>query len=126
MLPLALGTDYISGVHLTSDTNVEEKLFSNMSLDDIHTIFAASGWWDPIEISEPGAVLLRSLSWPTVSCAHRFNPFSEISLSNSLGLGDVHVSDWEDADSYTQGSSFPNEGLVTLPNGWTRYDSPLS
>ncbi|KAJ7193193.1 hypothetical protein C8J57DRAFT_1657255 [Mycena rebaudengoi] len=120
MLPLALGTDYISGVHLTSDTNVEEKLFSDMSLDDIHTIFAASGWWDPIEISEPGAILLRSLSWPTASCAHQFNPFSEISLSNSLGLGDVHVSDWEDADSYTQGSSFPNEGLVTLPNGWTR------
>jgi hypothetical protein len=30
---------------------------------------------------------------------------------------------WEDADSSTQGSSFPNKGPVILPNGWTRYDS---
>jgi sugar lactone lactonase YvrE len=91
----------ISGVHLTSNTNLEEKLLSNMSLDDIHNIFSASSSWNWIEFSDPGTILLGSHSCPKVSCAHLFNPFSEISLSDSLGLPDVVVGEWEEADSYT-------------------------
>ncbi|KAJ7276577.1 hypothetical protein C8J57DRAFT_1309718 [Mycena rebaudengoi] len=92
-----------------------------MSLHDIHNIFCYSDRrWNHIEISDPGTILLGSLSWPTASCVHLFNPFSEISLSDSLGLPDVHVRGWEVADSYMQGSSSPHEGLVILPNGWTR------
>ncbi|KAJ7279267.1 hypothetical protein C8J57DRAFT_1302759 [Mycena rebaudengoi] len=91
-----------------------------MSLHDIHNIFCHSGWQTLIEISDPGTILLGSLSWPTASCVYLFNPFSEISLSDSLGLPDVDVYDWEVADPYIQGSSSPHEGLVILPNGWTR------
>jgi hypothetical protein len=93
-----------------------------MSLDDIHNIFGTSGWWGMIEISEPGTILLGSFSWPTASCAYLFDPFSEISLLDSLGSPDVRVKSWECSQV---GSSFPNEGLITLPNGWTQYDSPL-
>ncbi|KAJ7279271.1 hypothetical protein C8J57DRAFT_131684 [Mycena rebaudengoi] len=116
-------------VHLTSDINLEDKLLSNMSLHDIHSIFCYSAWWDQIEISDPGTILLGSLSWPTASCVHLFNPFSEISLSDSLGLPDVDVRGWEVADSYMQGSSSLHEGLVILPNGWTRValaDLPIN
>ncbi|KAJ7276566.1 hypothetical protein C8J57DRAFT_1583667 [Mycena rebaudengoi] len=91
-----------------------------MSLHDIHNIFCHSGWQTLIEISDPGTILLGSLSWPTASCVHLFNPFSEISLLDSLGLPDVDVDGWEVTDSYMQGSSSPHEGLVILPNGWTR------
>jgi hypothetical protein len=104
---------------------LEDKLHSDMSLHDIHSIFCHSRWWTHIEISDPGTILLGSLSWPTASCIHLFNPFSEISLSDTLGLPDVGVHGWEVADSYMQGSSSPHKGLVILPNGWTRYDSLL-
>ncbi|KAJ7268919.1 hypothetical protein C8J57DRAFT_1227687 [Mycena rebaudengoi] len=119
-LPIRRKHGSIPGVHFTSDINLEEEILSNMSLDDIHQIFCY--WWNQIEISDPGTILLGSLSWPTTSCAHQFNPFSEISLSDSLGLLDVHVENWE---YFQVDSSFPNEGLVTLLNGWTRYNSPL-
>ncbi|KAJ7279311.1 hypothetical protein C8J57DRAFT_1464768 [Mycena rebaudengoi] len=119
------GSPISSRVHLTSDINLEDKLLSNMSLHDIHNIFCHSGWQTLIEISDPGTILLGSLSWPTASCVHLFNPFSEISLLDSLGLPDVDVDGWEVTDSYMQGSSSPHEGLVILPNGWTRYDSLL-
>jgi hypothetical protein len=125
--PLVHGGGPISSkVHLTSDINLEDELLSNMSLHDIHHIFCNSGWWNQIEISDPGTILLGSLSWPTASCIHLVNPFSEISLLDSLGLPDVDVDDWEVADSYMQGSSSLHEGLVILPNGWTRYDSLLT
>ncbi|KAJ7262525.1 hypothetical protein C8J57DRAFT_1471120 [Mycena rebaudengoi] len=114
------GSPISSRVHLTSDINLEDKLLSNMSLHDIHNIFSFSGWQDQIEISDPGIILLGSLSWPTASCVNLFNPFSEISLSDSLGLPDVDVRGWEVADTYMQGSSSLHEGLVILPNGWTR------
>ncbi|KAJ7279280.1 hypothetical protein C8J57DRAFT_1712399 [Mycena rebaudengoi] len=91
-----------------------------MSLHDIHNIFCYSGQYNQIEISDPGTILLGSLSWPTASCVHLFNPFSEISLSDSLGFPDVGVHGWEVTDSYMQGSSSPHKGLVILPNGWTR------
>jgi hypothetical protein len=104
---------------------LEEKLLSNMSLDDIHTIFTASGWGKPIEIVDPGTILLGSLSWPTSSCTHLFNPFSELSLSDGLGCPDVYAGGWKYADSYMQGSANSTEGPVVLPNGWTRYDSLL-
>jgi hypothetical protein len=118
---LLLKVDSISSrFHRTSDTNFEEELLSNMSLDDIHHIFAAS---HPIEISEPGTILLGSLAWPTLTCPHLFNPFSEVPSSvHSLGFPDVDVEGWEYADLYKWGSSSLNKGLVVLPNGWTRYD----
>ncbi|KAJ7276569.1 hypothetical protein C8J57DRAFT_193217 [Mycena rebaudengoi] len=128
--PLAYdGGPISSRVHLTSDINLEDKLLSNMSLHDIHHIFCCSGWRNHIEISDPGTILLGSLSWPTASCVHQFNPFSEISLLDSLGLPDVDARGWEVADSYVQGSSSPHEGLVILPNGWTRValaDLPIN
>ncbi|KAJ7279264.1 hypothetical protein C8J57DRAFT_1302727 [Mycena rebaudengoi] len=100
-----------------------------MSLHDIHNIFCYSGQRNHIEISDPGTILLGSLSWPTASCVYLFNPFSEISLLDSLGLPDVDVDGWEVADSYMQGSSFLHKGLVILPNGWTRValaDLPIN
>ncbi|KAJ7279259.1 hypothetical protein C8J57DRAFT_1302700 [Mycena rebaudengoi] len=100
-----------------------------MSLHDIHKIFCNFSWQTLIEISDPGTILLGSLSWPTASCIHLFNPFSEISLLDSLGLPDVDVDNWEVADSYMQGSSSLHEGLVILPNGWTRValaDLPIN
>jgi hypothetical protein len=124
-LPLGRRDDSIYGAHLTSDIGLEENHLSNMSLHGIHNIFSTSGWKDWIEISDPGTILLGSLSWPTDSCAQLFNPFSKISFSDSLGLPDVFEGTWEYVDSYTLGSSFPNTGPVILPNGWTRYDSPL-
>ncbi|KAJ7925474.1 hypothetical protein B0H13DRAFT_1124491 [Mycena leptocephala] len=126
ILPLARRDESISRVHLTSDTNLEEKLLANMSLDDIHRIFHCSGWWKFIEVSDPGTILLGSLSWPAASCAHEFNPFSEISLLDSLRLPGVHVESWECSQV---GSSSPNEGLVIGPNGWTRValaDLPIN
>jgi hypothetical protein len=120
-LPWAILGPSISRVHLTSDTNLEDKLLSNMSLDDIHRIFSTIGWDHWIEFSDPGTILLGSISWPRASYAHLFNPFSKFSLSDSLGLPDVRVQGWKCSQ---MGSSFPNEGLITLPNGWTRYDSP--
>jgi hypothetical protein len=107
--------------HLTCNTNLEETLLSNMSLDFIHTIFSASSQGHWMNISAPGTIFLGSPCLPTHNCAHRFNPFSELLVSDGLGSGDVWVSDWEYPDIYIQ----PNEGPVMLPNGWTRYDCPF-
>ncbi|KAJ6483398.1 hypothetical protein C8R45DRAFT_1075596 [Mycena sanguinolenta] len=112
-----LGSSLSSRVHLTSDNNLEGRLLSHMSLDDIHHILSAAFRRWAIDIADPGTVLLGSLSWPTSSYAHLSNPFSEISLSDSLQLQDLEVETWE----YTQwGTSPSNEELVLLPNGWTR------
>jgi hypothetical protein len=92
-----------------------------MSLDFIHTIFSASSQGHWMNISAPGTIFLGSPCLPTHNCAHRFNPFSELLVSDGLGSGDVWVSDWEYPDIYIQ----PNEGPVMLPNGWTRYDCPF-
>jgi hypothetical protein len=40
--------DSIFQVDLTSDPNLGEKLFLNLSLDDIHPIFSVSGWWNGV------------------------------------------------------------------------------
>ncbi|KAJ6545796.1 hypothetical protein B0H10DRAFT_1336308 [Mycena sp. CBHHK59/15] len=125
-LPWGVLGSSISGVHLTSDTNLEDKVLSNISLDDIHHLFIASARWHRSAMSDPGTILLGSLSWPKAGCEHRFNPFSEISLLDSLGLRDVYMSRWE--NTYPQWPS-PNEGPVILPNGLTRValaDLPIS
>jgi hypothetical protein len=99
---------------------LEENLISGMSPDDIQ--HSASVWWHEIDISDLGTILLGSLSWPMASCGHRFNPFSEISVFNCLGLLDVYVEGWE----YTQsGSSSLKVGPAMLPNGWAWYGSQI-
>ncbi|KAJ7207297.1 hypothetical protein B0H12DRAFT_439686 [Mycena haematopus] len=126
ILPLAQRDESISRVHLTSDTNLEEKILSNMSLDDIHRIFYYSGSWKSIEVSDPGTILFGSLSWPTASCAHKFDPFSEISILDGPRLPGVHVGSWECSPA---GSSSLNEGPVIGANGWTRValaDLPIN
>jgi hypothetical protein len=121
-IPWITAGDSILGIHLTSDTNFEEKLLPTITLDDIHNIFWASAQWHRIDIADPGTILLGSLSWSTSPYAHAFNPFSEISLSDRLGLLDVYVEGWC-IDSAHCGPSSRNEGFVVLPNGWTRYQS---
>jgi hypothetical protein len=97
---------------------LEERLLSTISLDDIHHTFAAASQLQWIGVADPGTVLLGSLSSPTSSYA-QFNPFSEISLSDSLGLQDVDANSWECGNTQL-GYSSPNGGPVALPNGWTR------
>jgi hypothetical protein len=109
------GVSFSSRAHLTFP-NLEESLLSQISLDDIHSIFSAAGRGYRVDITDPGTVLLGSLSWLTSSFA-LFNPFSEIPLSDSLGLEDVNAEGWEYV--HTQlGSSSLNGDLVVLPNGW--------
>ncbi|KAJ7274842.1 hypothetical protein C8J57DRAFT_1714590 [Mycena rebaudengoi] len=55
------------GVHLVSDTNVDRKLVAAMALDDIHYVLCYQTGEVQIEVSEPGTVLLGSLSWPNFS-----------------------------------------------------------
>jgi hypothetical protein len=116
------GDSLLPGVHLTCDMNSEEKLLSNMSLNDIHDIFFTSCRCCQIQIAHPGTILLGSLSFPTANCAHLFNPLSKVSVSDSLVLSDVHVAGWECPQ---WDFSSLDEPFVTLPNGWTWYDSPL-
>jgi hypothetical protein len=118
-LPRARPGSSISGLHLASHMSLEDDaLLSNTCLDDIHRIFSGSlGNW--VNVNEPGTIVLGSLYWPTPNCTHRFNPFSEIPLSEGLGAGDMWVTDWGYTDSYI------HEGPVILANGWTRYDCPF-
>jgi hypothetical protein len=122
-IPWTTSSNSNLGIHLTSDSDVEQILLSTASLDDIHNIFSASTRWDSIHIADSGTILLGSLSWPMASGAHLFNPFTEVPLLDGLGLLDVGVERWEYVDSTPWGTSSWTEGLIMLSNGWTWYDS---
>jgi hypothetical protein len=93
-----------------------------MSLDDIHHLFSGSDWGCWIKIADPGTILLGSLSWPTPSFTYPFNPFSKVSVLESLGLADMDIECWKYRDTRWRTASL-DEALVVLPNGWTRYYS---
>jgi hypothetical protein len=117
-----LGGPLSCRVHLISDTNLEDKVqLFNMCPDDVHHIFSASDWGCWIDIDKPGTIWLGSLSWPTASSERLFNPFSELSILERVGLSDVYEKGWEYADPHIAAASFPHEDVVILGKTWTRY-----
>jgi hypothetical protein len=105
----------ISGDLLISGIELEAKLLANMTLDDIHCIFAASSrrYFIQITAPGPGTILLGSLSWSPSEDPHVFNPCSDFSLSDSLGVADGASQGWQLADS-------SKKLAITSLKGWTR------
>jgi hypothetical protein len=111
------------GIPLTSDTDLEETILSRITLDNFHYILCPNGEGYRIEIHGPGTVLLGSLAWPMPNSPNPFNPFIAISLSDRLGLSDMHQGFWQYGDAHTASPFSPKSEI--LPNGWTRSVSIL-